>query len=87
LLPLLFLALYLYFVNIFCFWKRPHPFQSQRELNSMRNTFWDTRVEGSTQMWQNIRSAAEALAANDVPLANAILEVSDALQLSFVGLF
>jgi hypothetical protein len=53
----------------------------------MRNTFWDTRVEGSTQMWQNIRSAAEALAANDVPLANAILEVSDALQLSFVGLF
>ena len=42
----------------------------------MRNEFWNTRTEGSTMMWQNIRSVAEALIADDLMLANAIMEVS-----------
>lgn len=50
-------------------------FVTQRELHNMRETFWSTRTEGSPQMWQNIRSAAEASAAGDLMLANAILEV------------
>ncbi len=40
-----------------------------------RDDFWSSRVEGNVHMWQNIRSAAEALASDDVMLANAILEV------------
>lgn len=42
----------------------------------MRNDFWSSRVEGNIHMWQNIRSAAEALVSNDLMLANAILEVN-----------
>ena len=45
------------------------------ELNNQRNEFWGTRTEGNAHMWQSIRSAAEALLSNDLPLANAILEV------------
>ena len=41
----------------------------------MRESFWSSRTEGNTHMWQNIRSIAEALASNDLMLANAILEV------------
>lgn len=41
----------------------------------LREDFWSSRVEGNVHMWQNIRSAAEALASDDVMLANAILEV------------
>jgi hypothetical protein len=43
----------------------------------MRDSFWASRTEGNPQMWQNIRSVAEALAADDLMLANAILEVSE----------
>lgn len=42
----------------------------------LREDFWSSRVEGNVHMWQNIRSAAEALASDDVMLANAILEAS-----------
>jgi len=48
-----------------------------RDLQVMRENFWSTRTEGNPQMWHNIRSVAEALAANDVVLANAILEASE----------
>jgi hypothetical protein len=48
---------------------------TQRELRDMRETFWATRTEGNPQMWQNIRSVAEASASGDLVLANAILEV------------
>ena len=50
-------------------------FLIQRDLNNMRESFWSSRTEGNTHMWQNIRSIAEALASNDLMLANAILEV------------
>jgi hypothetical protein len=45
------------------------------ELNNQRNEFWATRTEGNSQMWQSIRSAAEAMLIHDLGLANAILEV------------
>ncbi len=51
-------------------------FAFQREINKQRADFWATRTDGSTQMWQAIKSAAEALLANDAALANAIVEVS-----------
>jgi len=44
-----------------------------------RENFWSSRVEGNVHMWQNILSAAEALASDDLMLANAILEVRQAL--------
>ncbi|KAJ1394438.1 hypothetical protein B484DRAFT_459161, partial [Ochromonadaceae sp. CCMP2298] len=44
-----------------------------RELERLRAEFWTTRTEGNALMWINIRSAAEALVSNDLPLANAIL--------------
>jgi len=46
------------------------------ELNNQRNEFWATRTEGNAQMWQSIRSAAEAMLVYDIGLANAILEAS-----------
>ena len=49
----------------------------------MRENFWSTRTEGNPQMWHNIRSVAEALAANDVVLANAILEVKIIFNLHY----
>lgn len=48
-----------------------------RELTQQRNEFWATRTEGNAVMWQNIRSAAEALIAQDLGLASAILEASN----------
>mmetsp|Transcript_24589 Transcript_24589/g.41002 ORF Transcript_24589/g.41002 Transcript_24589/m.41002 type:complete len:260 (-) Transcript_24589:1815-2594(-) len=50
---------------------------SQRDLDRMRIEFWSTRTEGNRIMWQSIRSAAEALVSNDLPLATAILEASN----------
>lgn len=48
---------------------------TQGELNNARNEFWSTRVEGHQQIWQTLRSVAEAILSEDLPLANAILEV------------
>lgn len=50
---------------------------TQGELNNQRTEFWSTRTEGTAIMWQSIRSAAEAMLADDLPLANAILEASN----------
>lgn len=47
-----------------------------REITKQRADFWATRTEGNAQMWQAIRSAADALLENDVSLANAILVAS-----------
>lgn len=49
----------------------------QGQINQQRQEFWTTRVDGNALMWQAIRSAAEALIANDVGLASAILEASN----------
>eukprot|EP01031_Cornospumella_fuschlensis_P028080 gene28080-33909_t len=46
------------------------------ELNNMRSEFWSTRVEGNQIIWQSLRSACEALLADDLPLASAILEAA-----------
>lgn len=51
----------------------------------MRNDFWSSRVEGNMHMWQNIRSAADALVSNDLMLANAILEVSSVDSVLFLA--
>eukprot|EP01031_Cornospumella_fuschlensis_P026589 gene26589-32134_t len=46
------------------------------ELNNMRSEFWSSRVEGNQIIWQSLRSACEALLADDLPLASAILEAA-----------
>jgi len=50
---------------------------TQGDINNQRNEFWSTRTEGNAHMWQAIRSAAEGLLTQDLPLANAILEASN----------
>lgn len=42
-----------------------------------RDTFWDTIIEGNRDMWLALRSASEAVLANDYQLANTILEASE----------
>jgi hypothetical protein len=49
---------------------------TQSEISNQRSEFWATRTEGNAQMWQTIRSAAEAILADDIALANAILDAS-----------
>jgi crotonobetainyl-CoA:carnitine CoA-transferase CaiB-like acyl-CoA transferase len=51
-------------------------FEYKAELKSQRAEYWATRTEGNSNMWQAIQSAAEAVLANDLALANVILEVS-----------
>jgi hypothetical protein len=60
---------------------KPKPYRhgayiTQGEINNQRSEFWATRTEGNAQMWQTIRSAAEAVLADDLALANAILDAS-----------
>eukprot|EP01036_Dinobryon_divergens_P045920 gene45920-61381_t len=50
---------------------------TQADLVNMRNTFWATRVDGNSHMWNALRTAAEALLSEDFPLANAIIEASN----------
>lgn len=50
---------------------------TQAEINNQRNEFWATRTSGNTTMWQAIHGAADALLADDLPLASAILEASN----------
>lgn len=48
---------------------------NQDQLNQQRQEFWATRIDGHSIIWQALHSAADAMLANDIALANAILEV------------
>jgi len=50
---------------------------TQREIERLREEFWNTRVEGNSIMWQTLHSAADAILMKDLDLANAILEASN----------
>jgi hypothetical protein len=50
---------------------------TELQLLKLRKEFWNTRVDGSSLMWQAIKSASEALLTNDSILSNAILEASN----------
>jgi hypothetical protein len=45
------------------------------DLENRRREFWTTRTGGNQLMWSTIRCACEAVLADDILLANAILEV------------
>jgi len=48
-----------------------------QQLEQERNQFWESRVGGSIEMWQALRTCAEACHQGDLQLANAILEASN----------
>lgn len=48
-----------------------------QQLEEERRQFWETRVGGDVNMWNSLRTAAEACLSGDLPLANAILEASN----------
>lgn len=50
---------------------------TKAQLDSLRSTFWSTRVEGSMNMWLALKSASEALLEKDVMMANAVLGASN----------
>lgn len=51
----------------------------QIDLNEHRNAFWKSRSGGSMEIWAIIRSAADALLADDILLATSILKVAQYL--------
>lgn len=50
---------------------------SAAELYNMRKEFWESRVDGSPDMYVALRSVCEAIVANENALAEAILEASN----------
>ena len=47
------------------------------ELSTLRSDFWSTRIDGNSNVWQALKSAAEALLNNDIELSRAILDASE----------
>ena len=50
---------------------------SIEEIDNLRNEFWCSRVEGSSIMWQALKSASEALLNDDIELARSLLDASE----------
>lgn len=50
---------------------------TQADLETRRNVFWGTQVQGNADMWNALRTASNALLNQDYNLANAILEASN----------
>lgn len=50
---------------------------SVAELQVMRKEFWESRVDGSPEMYISLRSVCEAILSGDSALADAILEASN----------
>jgi Ubiquitin-binding domain len=60
----------------------------QGALTTRRNQFWRSRTGGSAEIWLAIRTSAEALLADDVTLAAAILKVNTSVMMKWhVSLF
>ena len=55
-------------------WRAPGPGLSLMDLQTRRATFWETRVSGHPQMWNNLKLVCEALLAGDTELAGTILD-------------
>lgn len=58
-------------------WKTS-PSVSSEQLERLRSEFWDSRVEGDTQMWATLRAAADAYRSggNDSALATELLRAA-----------
>jgi len=52
----------------------PGPGVTQEELQGRRVQFWETRVSGHPQMWNNLRLVCEGLLAGDIELASTVLD-------------
>ena len=55
-------------------WRIPGAGLSLIDLQHRRATFWETRVSGHPQMWNNLKLVCEALLTGDVELACTILD-------------
>lgn len=51
--------------------------QTATQIAMKRQTFWESRVTGSTVVWQNLKLAAEALLNSDVELAETALQAAE----------
>lgn len=58
-------------------------FVPQADLQRMRKEFWESRVDGSPDMYVALRNVCEAILNNDNPLAEAILEVGTDMVVYF----
>eukprot|EP00456_Euglypha_rotunda_P000097 TRINITY_DN10015_c0_g1_i6.p1 TRINITY_DN10015_c0_g1~~TRINITY_DN10015_c0_g1_i6.p1 ORF type:complete len:101 (-),score=9.45 TRINITY_DN10015_c0_g1_i6:10-312(-) len=58
-------------------WEKSFPPITRAELQKKREEFWDTRVEGRSEMWQALRMASEC---EDDVTARSITEIGRAVQ-------
>lgn len=55
-------------------WSMPPPGITQDDLSHRRVQFWETRVSGHPQMWNNLRLVCDGLLSGDIELASTVLD-------------